>query len=123
MEGVKPALFGDPLGNGGDYTTGMYYKGRRKFLYRNDDEDDDSSVNSMMPPNEMMTNKQVFLIFEYCFLPVIQSLFCRKRMQKKSLAQKELNFFNVLNLRGMQTQKQKLFTSNCSKPIDPEQRL
>jgi hypothetical protein len=62
MEGVKPALFRDPLGNGGDYTTGIYYKGRRKFLYKDDEEDnDDESVNSMMPPKEMMTNKQVLL--------------------------------------------------------------
>ena len=54
---VKPALFGDPLGNAGDYTTGIYYKGRQKYLY--DGDSDDESINSMKPPKEMMTNKQV----------------------------------------------------------------
>ena len=57
---MKPALFGDPLGNGGDYSTGIYYQGRRKFLYPDKDV---ASANSLKPPPELMTNKQVYILY------------------------------------------------------------
>lgn len=51
--GIKPSIFGDPLGNRGDYSKGIYYSGRRKYLY-----EESSNLPPMEPPREMMTNKQ-----------------------------------------------------------------
>mmetsp|Transcript_24874 Transcript_24874/g.25501 ORF Transcript_24874/g.25501 Transcript_24874/m.25501 type:complete len:306 (+) Transcript_24874:36-953(+) len=51
--GIKPSIFGDPLGNRGDYSKGIYYSGRRKYLY-----DENSNLPPMEPPRDMMTNKQ-----------------------------------------------------------------
>jgi hypothetical protein len=52
--GIKPSIFGDPLGNRGDYSKGIYYSGRRRYLY-----DENFNLPPMEPPREMMTNKQV----------------------------------------------------------------
>jgi hypothetical protein len=50
---LKHSIFHDPLGNLGDYSKGIYYQGRRKYLYNEDKRD-----KVMEPPKEMMTNRQ-----------------------------------------------------------------
>jgi hypothetical protein len=52
--GIKASIFGDPLGNRGEYSKGIFYSGRRRYLY-----DEQTQLPPMEPPQEMMTNKQV----------------------------------------------------------------
>jgi hypothetical protein len=53
---IKHSLFGDPLGNHGDYSQGIYYQARMKYLYS---QNMASSTMSLEPPKDMMTNRQV----------------------------------------------------------------
>jgi hypothetical protein len=52
--GIKASIFGDPLGNRGEYSKGIFYSGRRRYLYN-----ENSQLPPMEPPRDMMTNKQV----------------------------------------------------------------
>lgn len=57
--GIKASIFGDPLGNRGEYSKGIFYSGRRKYLY-----DEKRQLSPMEPPRDMMTNKQVWCSLE-----------------------------------------------------------
>jgi hypothetical protein len=83
---LRHSLFRDPLGNHGDYSQGIYYQGRRRYLYANPAEiaEETAVIKSptakisssfpsvittaiatthlphcLEPPKDMMTNKQV----------------------------------------------------------------
>jgi hypothetical protein len=45
-------MFGDPFGNRGDYSKGIFYSGRRRFLHGQRDE------NHLQPPEIFMTKEQ-----------------------------------------------------------------
>lgn len=47
-----PIMFGDPFGNRGDYSKGIFYGGRNKFLHN------EKGVNMLEPPLEFMTRRQ-----------------------------------------------------------------
>ncbi len=47
---ITPVVFGDALGNHGDYTQGMFYSLRRKYL--------STSKGSLRPPVEFLTRRQ-----------------------------------------------------------------
>lgn len=47
-----PVMFGDPFGNRGDYSKGIFYGGRQRFLYSQ------RGVNSLEPPPDFMTMRQ-----------------------------------------------------------------
>ena len=51
ISGLRETPFGDTFGSKADYSLGMFYASRRKFLKDNDD-------NKLQPPNEFMTRKQ-----------------------------------------------------------------
>lgn len=47
---IEPTMFGDALMEHGDYSTGLFYGGRRKFLKEDEEK--------LRPPSEFMTMKQ-----------------------------------------------------------------
>lgn len=47
---IEPSLFGDATGDRGDYSTGLFYAGRRKFLT--------DEKEALMPPSQFMTARQ-----------------------------------------------------------------
>lgn len=54
---ITPTLFGDALGNQGDYSTGMFYACRRKFL--TNDVDKRGVIKGLLrPPTDFMTVRQ-----------------------------------------------------------------
>ena len=74
---LKHSIFRDPLGNHGDYSRGICYEGRMKYLYSPSSPTSSSSSSSnscnsffnsnfnteqsLEPPKEMMNNRQVTL--------------------------------------------------------------
>jgi hypothetical protein len=53
---ISHSLFRDPLGNHGDYSQGIYYQARMRYLYS---PNMTSSTKYLEPPKDMMTNRQV----------------------------------------------------------------
>lgn len=49
-----PVMFGDPFGNRGDYSKGIFYGGRKKFLRS----EKNGTVNALEPPDDFMTMRQ-----------------------------------------------------------------
>lgn len=60
--------FGDTFGSKADYTKGMFYASRRKFLKPEDDN------NTLQPPNEFMTRKQSLNFVRMCSSDKLNSL-------------------------------------------------
>jgi hypothetical protein len=58
-------MFGDPFGNRGDYSKGIFYGGRRRYLHSREKREDKEAasvaaarVNILEPPTDFMTLKQ-----------------------------------------------------------------
>ena len=50
---TRPSMFGDAFGQHADYSSGLFYSGRREFLHADDD------VNVLEPPRDFKNKKQM----------------------------------------------------------------
>ena len=56
---IQPALFGDAFGTRGDYSKGIFYAGRRKYLSSPEPTTSSSSLNPLKPPDYFLSREQV----------------------------------------------------------------